>query len=157
MLTKDLENLGLLVCNQPINFYTPQVKRELHIPRNSGTAYKNFSSWVKSHGKWKMCSLCWKYHLKQQCLWSSLEHEIPSGWGWQGAAGAGATSACLPAERRIEKEQPRAAEGAAAQRPSPELVLCTVLARPVSKNKQQIWFWLFSSPVYKQTRPSHVL
>lgn len=154
---KNLENLGLLVCCEPINFYTPQVKRELHLPQNSGTAYKNCSSWIKSHWKWKMCSLCWKYHLKQQRLWSSSEHETPSGWSWQGAAGAGATSAHLSAERRIKKEQPRAANGAAAQLLSPEFVLCVVLAGTVSKNKQQIWFWLFSSPVHKQTRPSCIL
>ena len=28
MLMKDLENLGLLVCNEPINSYTPPLKLE---------------------------------------------------------------------------------------------------------------------------------
>ena len=28
MLMKDLENLGLQVCNEPVNFYTPPVKLE---------------------------------------------------------------------------------------------------------------------------------
>lgn len=88
--------------------HTTSETGELHLGQNSGTTYKNFSSQVKSCWNWKTCSLHWNYHLKQQCLWTSLEYEIPSGWSWQGTARAQATFARLPAKRRNKKECTRA-------------------------------------------------